>query len=228
MHSILLGKQIELTDPYWYVQTYREIFRRQIYRFQTTSLHPRIIDCGANIGLSVLYFKWLYPNAEVLAFEPDPVLFQVLQRNVNKAAPSGVTLVQKAIWIDETEVPFLPDGSVGGRLINEANDSEAVYVKTVRLRDLLNGRVDLLKMDIEGAEHEVVADCRDRLGYVDRLFVEYHGGARDQQTLHKMLEILQEAGFRYHIKEANPILHPFIERNPFYDLQLNIYCFRVQ
>ena len=56
-----------------------EIFRREQYRFETDAPAPFIVDCGANIGMATLYFKSLYPDATVLAFEPDPAAFACLQ-----------------------------------------------------------------------------------------------------------------------------------------------------
>src|SRR5258707_8425113 len=61
---------------------YSEIFARQSYEFVSTRMNPVILDCGANIGMATLYFKWLYPQAQITSFEPDPVTFQVLKRNI--------------------------------------------------------------------------------------------------------------------------------------------------
>ena len=55
--------------PYELIKTYEELFLDEIYRFQTNNEKPVIIDCGANIGLSSLYFKSIYPNAILHAFE---------------------------------------------------------------------------------------------------------------------------------------------------------------
>src|SRR5688500_10055596 len=57
--------------PYELLHACREIFVREIYRFETDIRNPVIIDCGSNIGLSVLYFHKSYPGARILAFEPD-------------------------------------------------------------------------------------------------------------------------------------------------------------
>jgi len=75
---------------------------------------------------------------------------------------------------------------------------------------------------------DVLVGCSSSLVNVDNLFVEYHGRAGQAQTLHRILQILEQAGLRYHIKEANPVRHPFLpeERNSLYDLQLNVFAFR--
>jgi FkbM family methyltransferase len=224
-HAPLLGKQIALTDPYWYLFCYDEIFKEEIYKFKADSQSPFIIDCGANIGLSVIYFKHLYPNARIVAFEPDQVIFRVLQRNLDAFHLENVTIYPEAVWDCETELSFQPDGSVGGRLCE--GGTTARPVKTARLKNFLNQKVDFLKIDVEGAEYEVLRDCADSLVNVDYLFIEHHGLQNAEKTLDEILQILRDAGFQYHLKEAWPIRHPFMsEERTGYSLQLNIFAFR--
>lgn len=61
---------------------FREIFIEPSYFFRTERPHPLIVDCGSNIGMSVIFFKLLYPDARVLAFEPDPAPFELLEQNI--------------------------------------------------------------------------------------------------------------------------------------------------
>src|SRR5438309_286226 len=61
---------------------FAEIFVPQVYRFTPTRPDPLIFDCGANIGMAVLYFKWMYPRSRIVAFEPEPATFELLKRNV--------------------------------------------------------------------------------------------------------------------------------------------------
>ena len=103
-----------------------------------------------------------------------------------------------------------------------------MLVETVRLNQYLKMDIDFLKIDVEGAELRIIKDCRDDLERVQNIFIEYHGNRSRKQRLHEMLHIIQQAGFRYHVQDANPINHPFIERERgnLYDLQLNIFGFR--
>src|SRR5215467_13838161 len=59
-----------------------EIFLRGEYLFASKSPSPVILDCGANIGMASLFFKWLYPQSVVYAFEPDKNTFLMLQKNI--------------------------------------------------------------------------------------------------------------------------------------------------
>lgn len=228
MTTPLMGRQIKITDPYWYQFMFNEIFVEQIYMFTAQRSVPFILDCGSNIGLSIIYFKYLYPEAEIIGFEPDPEIYQLLRQNIEEFSFSNVELRSDAVWKSVDMLAFQPDGSVGGRLRNRDVTDKFIYVQSMRLRDFLNRPIDLLKLDIEGAEYDVIVDCQEFLHHVDYIFIEYHGKPDESQKLHEILEILQLAGFRYHLKDALPIKHPFIksERNTYYDLQMNIFGFR--
>jgi FkbM family methyltransferase len=178
--------------------------------------------------MSVIYFKSLYPDARIVAFEADPYIFSFLEKNIQSYNFKDVTLNNKAVWNTNDEVlSFLAEGGAGGRLQEKSDQFKFVDIKTARLKDYLTQKVDFLKIDIEGAEYKVLADCADSLKLVKNLFIEYHSMANDPQNLHLILQIVHDAGFRYHIKEAYATPYPFIERklNFGMDLQLNIFCY---
>lgn len=222
------GKRIWLTDPYWFVLNHKEIFDDQVYKFKAKRQNPYIIDCGSNIGLSIIYFNFLYPNSRIVGIEPDPEIFKFLIQNLKQFKSSNLELIQKAVWTSNDTLYFKQDGSLGGRIVGRDDGKKIIQVQTIRLRDLLCEPVDFLKIDIEGAEYDVLMDIQDKLSQVEHLFLEYHGGANEPQNLHEILGVISAAGYRYHIKEAKPVRHPFIseERDTVYDLQLNIYAFR--
>jgi FkbM family methyltransferase len=228
MRSRLLGRTIEFTDSTGYLFVYREVLLDQIYRFVSHRSNPFIIDCGANIGLSLLYFKHLYPNARMIAFEPDPQNFAVLQRNVKAFGLPDVALHQKAVWNAEADLAFQATGSLASRVLTEEGGIQTIRVSGARLKDYLSEPIDFLKLDIEGAERDVLLDCADSLTNVDHLFVEYHGYPGEQQGLGDVLRVIQAAGFRYHIKDAFLVEHPFVEaqRGGQVPLQLNIFAYR--
>ena len=59
---------------------FKEIFLSNEYYFDTSKSDPKIIDCGANIGMSILFFKKLYPTSSIIAFEPNPYAFQSIRK----------------------------------------------------------------------------------------------------------------------------------------------------
>lgn len=223
----ILGREVEAVDSASFISMYTEIFEKEIYRFRGRSENPLIIDCGSNIGLSVIYFKRLYPQARIVSFEADEEICAVLQRNIERMGYPNVEMHCRAVWSKQTKLAFRSEGADGGRLA-QGDDSHDQTVAAVRLRDYLDEPVDLLKLDIEGAETEVLRDCWDSLEKVDNIFVEYHSFATEQQTLHALLTILANAGFRVHVQPENVSPRPFIERsiNADMDLQLNIFAFR--
>lgn len=223
----ILGAPIELVDSASFIFMYREIFQQQIYRFPAANDRPYVIDCGSNIGLSVLYFKRLYPHSRILAFEPDDKIFNVLQRNMEHAGFKDVELHCRAVWTSETALNFMSEGADGGRL-SGPGDLQDKVVGTVRLRDYLATPVDFLKLDIEGAETDVLVDCADSLANVKMLFVEYHSFAERPQTLHTLTTILAGAGYRLHIHPPVTSPRPFMSRDVYggMDMQLNIFAFR--
>ena len=223
--------KIVISNPYWFLHSVEELFIEETYTFNSSLANPTIIDCGANWGLSVIFFKELYPGAQIVAFEPDPQVFKLLSENVTYNGFDDVQLENKAVWINESELSFFSDKGLGGCLTEVGiKKREKVQVKTVRLKEILKNysQVEFLKIDIEGAEYEVIKDCKDSLSHIKYLFVEYHSTPHREQKLGEILTILKDAGFRYYIKEAwENMVHPFkANENLYYDLQLNIFCYR--
>jgi FkbM family methyltransferase len=224
-----LGKPIHFNAPFWFLHSVDELFVEEVYRFNAQTETPYIIDCGANIGLSVLYFKELYPKAEVLAFEADPFIHSILQKNIGAHQHQNVELVNAAVWNEKTTLRFQSEGSVGGKINLEGKGTgNEVEVPTIRLKDYLNRPVDFLKIDIEGVEYQVLKDCKDSLQQVKNLFIEYHIMPGERQHLHEVLAWVHEAGFTYYIREAwHNMTYPFTGGiNEFFQMQLNIFCYR--
>lgn len=224
----LFGSNIQLVDSASFLFMYKEIFEQQIYKFKTQTQKPLIIDGGANIGLSILYFKQLYPDSHIIAFEPDIKVFKTLKKNVDIYALRDVSLVNKAIWSSETILEFMEEGSDGGRVTHIESEQKKYQVSTISLCDYLRTPVDFLKLDIEGAETEVIKDCQDLLCNVNNLFIEYHSFVGEEQTLYIILDIIHKAGFRVHIHPSVTSPQPFYHRYVNYgmDIQLNIFAFR--
>jgi len=223
------GFPCTVIDKSSFLSAYQEIFEREIYKFHTANPRPRIVDCGANIGLSVLYFKKLYPDAVITAFEPDPKVFSALQANVAAARASDVTIVPHAVAQSEGTLKFFSEGADGGRVTTEHDTDSIITITTERLSPHLSQKVDFLKIDIEGAEVEVLEEARGSLENVSAIFVEYHSLASKPQELDRVLAILSRAGFRYYIEHTGvKSENAFITREKHlnYDLQLNIFGYR--
>ncbi len=217
-----------ISSPFWFLHSVDEIFLEEVYRFKADVEDPTIIDCGANIGLSIIYFKRLYPKAKILAFEADPGICNILKKNVEVFGFSDANIVHSAVWDENSTLSFAQEGSVGGKIGDAGNGSEMIKVPAIRLSDYLNKPVDFLKIDIEGAEYRVLKDCWELLSNVKNLFIEYHLMPGEQSHLHEILNWVQTVGFSYYIKEAwSNMDYPFMkEYKDTFQLQLNISCFR--
>jgi FkbM family methyltransferase len=230
LSSGIFGFRFDIVDGASFCACYDSIVRRGIYAFPSTTPAPYIIDCGANVGVSILAFKKSFPDARIVAFEPDPMVFAALRANVERAGWSSVEVMNKAVWCDESELEFWQEGSDAGRLERraDANPAQRIRVQTARLRDYLADSVDFLKLDIEGAEVDVLADCADRLSNVRHLFVEYHSFADEEQRLDTLLRILKEAAFRVFVQTESCPPKPFLSIQTYLgmDLQLNVYATR--
>lgn len=215
--------------PYEVLHTYKELFEEEIYNFSSANPAPFIIDCGANIGLSVLYFKRLFPKARILAYEPDADNFVLLQKNISQNQLTDIESRQKAVWINHETISFASDGSQGSRISEHDPQRETVHIQAERLADILKTTtVDFLKIDIEGAEVDVLKDCEPYLSNVHQLFVEYHGKAEDTEKLATLLVTLKDK-YKVYIKmAADNLAFPFVNKSTggAFDVQLNLFCYR--
>ncbi len=224
----MLGYAVSYTSPHELLYGIREIFIDEIYKQQ---LRPDsyIIDCGANIGLSIIYLKTRFPQARILAFEPDETNFKLLEENIRTFGFSDVILKKEAVWTENTTLRFSESGTMSSK-IDQSGNTGLKTVRATRLKDLMNEPIDFLKLDIEGAEYAVLNDIHPVLSMVKSLFVEYHGLFSQLNELSEMLERVREQGFVYYIREAAAIYPTPFDRkkkeNQEYDIQLNIYCFR--
>lgn len=214
--------------PYELIHSYKEIFEKEIYRFNSHKTNPTIFDCGSNIGLSVMYFKQLFPGAHIIAFEPDEQNFNILKLNIEKNGIDNIDLNKKAVWINDGTIMFASNESEASHI---ATGGTGHVVPTIKLSRLLKEiqEIDFLKIDIEGAESEVMEDITPYLGKVKNLFLEYHGKATETSKLNRMLEQLNNAGFMVYIRNAaDNLCYPFIEKQTgtIYDVQLNIFCYK--
>lgn len=227
----LFGGIFKLVDSASFLWTYYEIFDSEIYNFNSETRNPVIIDCGANIGLSILYLKKIYPESHIIAFEPDSNIFKTLEENIKNFNLSDIELFRKAVWKSEGFLEFASEGSDAGRLSEEEeseSDVQKYKVPTVRLGNYLKKPVDFLKIDIEGAETEVLTDCQEELVNVKNIFVEYHSFADKPQSLDVLINILSKAGFRVYVQtlcQSPQPLHTIDVLNGM-DMQLNIFGVR--
>lgn len=225
----LRGKCWSVPDGPSFAGMYHEHFIDDLFHFESSNPTPLFLDCGANVGVVTCFLKEKFPGARIVAFEPDSKCFAALQTNCGGLI--GVTCKPAAVWIENGTLEFDAVGADGGHLsdlVLTGNGGTSVTVESVRLRDFLNEPIDFLKLDIEGAEIDVLADCADKLSNVERMFVEYHSFESQSQRLAEFFAILERAGFRVHAHSQMNAPQPFLQL-PVYnkkDFRLNVFCQR--
>ncbi|MCB2209733.1 FkbM family methyltransferase [bacterium] len=165
-----------------------------------------VVDIGAGVGDFAILAGVAGANVRVYANEPFPESYQLLVRNLTLNAISNITAFQRAIW---REAGTLALDLTGGEPLQIASrekgdgidgTDETVEVEALTLGDLLEeqdlARIDLLKLDCEGAEYPILMSSpRDVLARVDRIVMEYHD--LDEERNHfRLTAFLEAAGFR--------------------------------
>lgn len=157
---------------------FRQVFLQEHYASMPSDREVHtIVDCGANIGLSTLWFLWRYPSARVIAIEPDPSNFSLLAENV-RAHEDRVTLIHGALWSRTCRLELIVDRA-RGEWATEVRECQTGSIEGVSMPDLLSQvgvlDVDVLKVDIEGGEREMFRGDASWLSRVGTLMIELHG-----------------------------------------------------
>jgi FkbM family methyltransferase len=179
---------------------YEEIFAQRGYEVAGLGRTPYIVDCGGNIGLSVIWFKRRYPAARIVVFEPDPSLVDVLESNLRACRVGGVEVVRAAVGSRSGRVGYVSEGSDMGYVAA----GSACSVESVRLSERIDEPVDILKVDIEGSEFDVLRDLctTGRIGLVRNIICEIHGRGEVQEQIGQLWNDLSKAGFRLTVSWA--------------------------
>lgn len=156
------------------------ILRNGDYRHAETSEPKVIVDVGANIGAVTLLYARKYPTAKIYAIEPEAGNFEMLKMNVGVRA--GIVPIRQAIWSRHMtrEIQNRRTGAWGYTLADLPADVQGMgqTVECVTMDEFMTqqgiGRIDILKMDIEGGEKEIFEHPEGWLDRVDMLAVELH------------------------------------------------------
>ena len=165
------------------VPTYKQVFVNQEYDFLVQTPPKTIVDAGANIGLASIYFANRYPEAKIISIEPEKGNFMLLKKNVKPY--SNIYPVNAALWSKNEEINLVDPGWGNWAFRTEGKDSSEHLLgnisHTIRaitidriIDDFELDKIDILKIDIEGAEKEVFDDTSSWIRKVDAIIVELH------------------------------------------------------
>ena len=162
-----------------------------------------IIDCGANIGLSAYYLLHWHPKARLIAIEPDAENCGLCRQNLQPFGDRAVVL-QAAVWPENTRLRIVPASRTGGAWSLKvepwpSGDIEGLTIPEILHRADATGPIDLLKVDIEGAETELFRGAPAWLGMTRNIAIELHNDVADR-TFSRALE-----GHRYERRRVSEV-----------------------
>jgi FkbM family methyltransferase len=164
------------------VEVFNTVFVKEYYKSYSfdkmmKGFNPTfIIDAGANIGLSALFFAQKYKDSKVVAIEAEKGNFELLERNT-KYFGSRIEGMHKALWFEKTELALKNPGA-DNYSFSFGNENGSETVETVTIPEIMEkynvDRIGVLKIDIEGGEKELFSNDCSWLSKVDVLIIELH------------------------------------------------------
>jgi FkbM family methyltransferase len=180
------------------IRMFYEIFWEQVYRLPAVFpvVNGIIIDAGANIGMTSLYFSIFFPRAHIYCIEPVADNFRLLKMNLDREINSGkVHAVKAALYPGNGEVRINEDGWAYNASVGDAGRSsaEAITMDKFISNNKLE-KIDLLKIDIEGAEKFIFLSDTSWLQKVNAILIEIHS----VRVVAEIKSILLNAGFYWY------------------------------
>ncbi|MBL7777873.1 MAG: FkbM family methyltransferase [Chitinophagales bacterium] len=161
------------------VFSFEHVFAHECYKLNTDSKSTNyIIDCGANVGYSAVYFAAQNPAAIVVAIEPDSSNVEMILKNTS--ALKNVRVVHSAIWKNDAYLKITNKAaSKWAFTVSETTESDPESFKAVGIKQLMEQfdipQIDILKIDIEGAEYELLeAGYENWMSKTKTLIIELH------------------------------------------------------
>lgn len=160
------------------IQMFRQVFLDREYEVSTCIQRPvrTILDAGANVGLASIFFAMHYPDAAVVAVEPEGSNFAVLELNLSKYP--NISSVRGALWGTDDDLQIRSEGVQNCSFTVERAHGAESPIHGFRISTLLKMHgwqdISILKMDIEGAEVEVFEDSESWASLVENIIVELH------------------------------------------------------
>lgn len=182
---------INLRIPSSDFPTYIQVFINKEYDFSVEKQPEVIMDAGANIGLASIYFTNKYPGSKIIAIEPERNNFELLKKNV--APYKNIIPIQAALWDKNEDIDLIDPGLGNWGFMTKDNEIENISTKfppaiishkvkgcTIDklMTDYKLNNIDILKIDIEGAEREVFRETSSWINKVNALIVELHEGMK--------------------------------------------------
>ena len=183
-----LKNELLLRNKYYDTHIFNQIFIREEVNFGSDIDPKIIIDCGANIGLSTLYFRRQFPDSLIISIEPELSNFNMLLKNASNY--NKINCIHAAVWKENSNVSIIDNGEGTASFITRELESAGNIIEqtpALTIRAIMSqfniSFVDLIKMDIEGSEYELFdykpEEWTER---INMLAVELHEGLKSGVT----------------------------------------------
>ena len=208
---------VEYINSEEYHHLKREIWSGHCYytEIDVEDRAPVIIDAGAHIGVSTLYFAKLFPAAPIIPIEPNPITRELLEKNVwNNRLEDRITILPVALSNQTGSTPLyhLPNklwqlnANLTPQAWNGDKLTELLEIETITLSSLITQPIDLLKLDIEGTELQVLKEAREKLHLIQQLWVEFHPNASG--SLIELVQMLEKYNFSIEVWQKEKKIAP--------------------
>lgn len=155
-----------------------------------------IVDCGSNIGATVLFFKLHFPTANVITVEPDPGNYAALLDTINRNKLTNVSSFNKGIWYKTTKLSVSNGFRDGKNWSFEVKEDPMGAIEATTINDLIREAewetIDLLKIDIEGSERYLFREGRQEFVQVLKMTkfiaIEVHPEFNCVEDIHQLLK----------------------------------------
>jgi FkbM family methyltransferase len=191
-------------NPRFCLDIFREVWQQKVYLKPHQLTSPRtVVDIGSHLGFFAVQAALQWPQAQIVAYEPDVTNFNALNRNIDRNRISNVKTYNCAVWKEVGQVAFNVKAQVESHSVFDTDiggaTKEHITVAATTLgeivRQLGHQEIDLLKIDCEGCEFELVASSLNVFSsHVKHLVMEYHSNIRNDIQA-ALVEPLQALGF---------------------------------
>jgi FkbM family methyltransferase len=164
------------------VATFEEIFIAKVYDFNTKNKPETIIDAGANIGLASIYFINKFPETKIISIEPEKSNFIILEKNTEFY--KNIYPIHGALWYENSLINIVDPGlDYYGFMTDDKKTDQrfGLPIQEVKgytidkiIKDHGLQHIDIIKIDIEGAEREIFRDPSLWINCIDSIIIELH------------------------------------------------------
>lgn len=201
---------------FWLIEeilpTFKEIYMENIYQIEFIKKHiqsssPVMVDIGANAGYASTFFFSHFPKARIISFEPLPTNFELLSKNQRQNTFLNWQIIPKAVGKNNGKISLFFQKSKGLTPVSsiyadfDSNNQDCIEVEMVSLSQIFQdfelSKIDLLKLDCEGAEYEILYHTpQEYLNRISCIVMETHQRANENENQKSLEKFLQSISFQ--------------------------------